>query len=221
MKSIDNWYYKNKTAFLKSNILNLGFAQYESDNELGVPALDYTYITDDDLKSTKLIGFNLAKSCKEPDGKAVHFFLHDYQFERVWNYPHRYINVLKRYKFILTPDFSPYGDMPKALWQYNIYRNRWCGKFYQDQGIKVVPTISFGSDEMLEYCLLGVQKNQTIAISTVGEGRWGQYKLLKRNWDRIIDTLQPKNIILFGKDLSSQLTGNIIHKKSKSVDYKE
>ena len=33
---------------------------------------------------------------KEPEGKGVHFFINDYQFERVWNNPDRYIEPSKR-----------------------------------------------------------------------------------------------------------------------------
>lgn len=51
-------------------------------------------------------------------------FIDDYQFERIWNTPERYVNVLKQYDCVLTPDFSLYMDMPRAMKVWNIYRSR-------------------------------------------------------------------------------------------------
>ena len=103
--------------------------------------------------------------------------------------------------------------MPKALKIYNIYRNRWCGRFWQDNGVNVIPTVTWSDEDSLEYCLDGIPKHSTIAISTMGEGRWGKWKSLKSYWNYVIDTLEPKTILLYGKDLSNDLSGNIIHKK--------
>lgn len=210
MKSIDNWYYKNKTRFMEQDILKLAHGQFESDNEWGIPVLKPCYIPSENLKKDRLIGFNHAKTSKVSANTGIHFWLHDYQFERVWNYPERYIEILKRYEFMTSPDFSPYADMPRVASMFNIYRNRWCGRYYQEQGIRVVPTITFGDEEIIDIALMGVPKGNTIAISTVGEGRWGEYKLLFKWWYYIIYKLEPKNVILYGKDLSSKLSGDIV-----------
>lgn len=61
-----------------------------------------------------LVGFNYAKTYTEKD-VGIHFFIDDYQFERVWNYPEKYIDILKQYDCILSPDFSLYMDMPMAM----------------------------------------------------------------------------------------------------------
>ena len=167
----------------------------------------------DDIESIPLQGFNYALKEKNPENIGVHFFLHDYQFERVWNYPDRYLPILDRFKFVLSPDFSPYSNMPRALKIYNVYRNRWCGRFWQDNGITVIPTVTWSDADSLQYCLDGIPKHSTIAISTMGEGRWAKWQSLRSNWDFVIDTLQPEQILLYGKDLSKELSGNIIHKR--------
>lgn len=202
---------KTSTRFLEQNVLNLAYAEYEGMGKYDIPEMKPVEI--DNLKDIPLQGFNFALKEKQPENIGVHFFLHDYQFERVWKYPDRYIDVLKKFAFVLSPDFSPYADMPKALKIYNVYRNRWCGRFWQDNGVTVIPTVTWSDEDSLEYCLDGVPKNSTIAISTMGEGRWGKWKSLKSSWNYIIDTLQPKTILLYGKDLSSELSGNIVHKK--------
>lgn len=210
MKSLDNKYQKEKTRFMEANVLNLAYGQFDCNGKYDIPIIKSNDI--DNIENTKLIGFNFARTRKQyQPNTGVHFFLHDYHFECLWHYPQRYIETFKRYKYILSPDYSPYADMPKATKIFNVYRNRWVGRYYQEQGIKVIPTITIGDDDSLDYCFDGVEKNSIIAISTMGEGRWGKYEKLIKHWDIMLNKLQPKQILLYGKDLSNELAGNIIH----------
>lgn len=77
------------------------------------------------------IGFNYAKSCKDPANKAVHFFVDDYQFNRLWTNPDAYLDMLRRFKAVCTPDFSTYTDFPKAVQIWNHYRKHWLGAYWQ------------------------------------------------------------------------------------------
>lgn len=202
---------KNQTRILEQNILNLSYAQFEGVGEYDIPMMLPTHINN--LKDIPIQGFNFALKERYPENKGVHFFLHDYQFERVWNYPDRYVDVLKKFAYVLSPDFSPYADMPKALQIYNVYRNRWCGRYWQDKGINVIPTFTMANYDTFDFCVAGIPKHSTIAISTMGEGRWGEYRNLYENWDRLLDRLEPDTILLYGKDISTSLGGNIVFKK--------
>ena len=116
------------------------------------------YLNDhvDNLKDIPIQGFNYALKEQHPENVGVHFFLHDYQFERVWNYPDRYTEILSKFAFVLSPDFSPYSDSPKAIQIYNVYRNRWCARYWQEYGIKVIPTITWANDDSLSYLSLSI-----------------------------------------------------------------
>ena len=194
---------KQQTRFMEQNICNLAYGQFKSDNKYSVPNMLPVEI--DNLEEVKLQGFNFCRKEKHPEGKACHFFLHDYMFECIWRYPDRYTEMLKKFDFVLSPDFSPYSDMPKCLQVYNVYRNRWCGRYWQEHGIKVVPTVTWSSVETLEFVLCGVPKHSTIAISTMGEGRWAKWQSLFESWQYVMETLEPKTILLYGKDLRKQL----------------
>lgn len=200
-----------KPKFSELNILNLEYGQYPGSGKYDIPMMLPVHI--DNLKDIPIQGFNFAISDKHRKGKGCHFWLHDYQFERVWNYPEKYIPILEEFEFVMSPDFSPYSDMPKVCQIYNVYRNRWCGRFWQEHGIKVIPTVTWSDDSSLEFCLDGIPKNSTIAISTMGEGRWAGWQSLKNNWKYVMDTLQPETVLLYGKDLTNELDGNIVHKK--------
>lgn len=202
---------KTSTRFLEQNIENLAYAQFEGVGEYEIPEMNPEFI--ENLENIPIQGFNFALKEKHPENIGVHFFLHDYQFERVWKYPDRYVDILKKFAFVMSPDFSPYADMPKALKIYNVYRNRWCGKFWQENGVRVIPTVTWSDADSLKYCLDGIPKNSTIAISSMGEGRWARWSQLKKAWPYVIGTLQPKQILLYGKNLSKELSGNIVYKR--------
>ena len=62
-----------------------------------------------------LIGFNELLTCKHPESAGVHFFLDDYQFERFWRQPQRYLAALAKCPLVIGPDFSLYTDFPAPL----------------------------------------------------------------------------------------------------------
>ena len=55
-----------------------------------------------------LIGFNELLTCKHPENAGVHFFLDDYQFERFWRMPERYLYALEKCPL----GFSTMGSAP-------------------------------------------------------------------------------------------------------------
>lgn len=58
------------------------------------------------------ISFNYAKGCEEPSAHGVHFFVDDYQFNRIWAHPDNYLGMMARFDTVCTPDFSTYTDFP-------------------------------------------------------------------------------------------------------------
>lgn len=97
-------------------------------------------IKNDGFIPKELLGFKYAKTSSVKD-VGIHFYLDDYQFERVWRFPERYIDLLFDYDCILSPDFSLYMDMPMSLKIWNVYRNRFLGAYYQREGLRVVPIV--------------------------------------------------------------------------------
>lgn len=132
------------------NYENVQRMLFDGTGEYDIPEIEPTQ-----FDNAEFIGFNYAKSTKNPESKAVHFFLDDYQFTRVWTDPDRYIPMLQRYKYVLTPDFSLYTDFPKPLQIYNHYRKHWLGAYWQMYGINVIPTICWSDRESFEWCFDG------------------------------------------------------------------
>ena len=149
----------------------------------------------------RLIGFNYAKSSSDKN-TGIHFFIDDYQFERVWNDPKKYTPILQEYDCILSPDFSLYTDMAMPLKIWNIYRSRFIGAFYQNCGIKVIPTVSWAEKETFDFCFCGIEPGGTVAVSTIGvKEQDDAFQIWKDGMDAMIEQLQPKTILVYGGQL--------------------
>ena len=157
---------------------------------------------------TQLLGFNYAMSSKYFN-KGIHFYLDDYQFERVWNAPEKYVPILKKYDFVLSPDFSLYLDMPKPLQIYNVYRSRLLGAYWQSEGINVIPTLSWSDENSFDFAFDGLEKGGTVTVSTVGILKNEQAKEIWTNgMAEMIKRVNPKKILIYGKPIDFDF-GNI------------
>lgn len=193
------------------NILNLEYAQFEGEGKYDIPKLEPVYELP---KIKEWIGFNYVLSDTNPEGKAVHFFIDDYQFERLWNTPERYVDKLKQYVCVATPDFSPYGDMPLATQIFNIYRKNWIGAYLQQNGVTVIPTVRASTDERsLEFYLDGFPKESIVLISNMWTKNKEQKEYFMREYRGMVETLNPKKIFMYGKEMD-ELKENIEYIKT-------
>ena len=169
-----------------------------------------------DYEPSELIGFNYALSAKDTDyDKCIHFFIDDYQFERVWNQPERYIDILSKFDAVLTPDFSLYMDMPRAIKIWNVYRSRLIGQMCQDYGLNVIPTVSWAEGETFEFCFDGLPKNGTLAISTIGIKKDElAIEIFRQGVNAMIKKLTPKKLLLYGGKVDCDFG------KTKTIEYK-
>ena len=162
----------------------------------------------DEVIPKELIGFNYAKSSSKKD-VGIHFYVDDYQFERVWNYPEKYIDILGEYECILSPDFSLYMDMPMSMKIWNVYRSRQIGAYYQQKGIPVIPTISWAEKETFKFCFEGIPQNSIVSVSTIGVK---QDKEALKIWEvgakEMIKRIKPSTILVYGGALDFDY-GNI------------
>lgn len=158
-------------------------------------------IENDHYVPKNLIGFNYAKTSSRKD-TGVHFYLDDYQFERVWNYPEKYVDILSQYECILTPDFSLYLDMPMPMKIWNTYRSRQIGAYYQSKGIKVVPTISWAEEDTYQFCFAGIPKGSIVSISTIGVKEDATaLQIWNAGMDEMIRVIEPSDILIYGGEL--------------------
>ena len=176
------------------DILHLG-EMFPSDNAYGIPTLARAEVI-----PARLVEWGsrprLLAASEEP-GAAVHFFVDDYRFESVWNQPGRSLEVLARVGCVLSPDFSLWRDMPIVMQQWNVYRSRWMGCYWQARGLEVIPTVSWS--HAYDFCYAGIPPGSVVAIASVGvkkdlEAR----RLFAAGYARMLDVLRPQAVLCYG-----------------------
>ena len=130
----------------------------------------------------------------------VVFYEHDIKFERLWNNPKQYLNKLKKFKGIISPDFSLYRNMPLVMQMWNTYRGRALANWFQKNGIEVIPNVRFGDERTFSFCFDGVEENKTVAIGTHGCIKRKEDKIFfEIGLARLVQRLSPKTIVVYGR----------------------
>ena len=204
--------YKYRTSpFLLRN-------QFTGKGKLQIPIIPKFQVQEGDFDQLRLIGFDKTKleNTNHLD-RMVHFFLYDYKFERVWKNPDADLEKLKRYRAVLSPDFSMYVEMAPVLQLYNTFRNRWCGAYFASKGIRVVPTVNWGNENTFEFCFDGVEKGSTVAVSTYmvseHDNRQDQKEFFLKGYNEMLKRIEPEKIICYNEPFP-EMRGDIVF-----VDY--
>lgn len=147
----------------------------------------------------KIIPFDKSLKVKNRKDYYVCFYCNDDSFKNIYNYPYKYLNYLKTFAGVITPDFSPYGDIKIIKQKTNINKNLELGYFYGNNNIKIIPNIRYGVQETMEEFYKAIPKGTLVSIGT-----YGFIKTLyeQNNYidflERLIDNLHPSGIIVYG-----------------------
>ena len=165
-------------------------------------------------EKVQFIGFNYAKTCEKQQKTdfGVHFFLDDYQFNRLWNRPDKYIPLLSKFKYVLSPDFSMYTDYPKAMQMWKQYQKHWLGAYMELFGIKVIPTVGWSDKDSFKWCFDGEPRNSIVAVSSIGTQKDKESKqLFLEGYNKMLEVLKPTKILFWGNIPNEIDKSNVIH----------
>ena len=172
----------------KYDVENFARAQFELTGKYQLPTL---YKQEFDILKNPM-PFNFIKSKK---AESVHFFIHDYQFERIFKNIERYIMMMKNkaVKQVYTADCSLYTDYPLAMQIWQTYKNRWCGAYFQSAGFEVIPTITWSSEDSFEFCFDGIEKGSIVAVSDVGT----ENNSFMLGYSEMLKRIRPSKVVLY------------------------
>lgn len=171
----------------------------------GIPVISSTELPAVD----QWMPFNYLPGSGADDHEGVSMYVDDYQINRLWNQPTRYVDMLSKAGLVLTPDYSLYTDVPVTLNLYNHYRKHWLGAYWQRHGVKVVPTICWSDENSFDYCFDGEPVSAVVSVSSVGTQRRADTKAaFLRGYDAMLERLQPQTVLFFG-NIPRECRGNI------------
>lgn len=199
----------SKTKRLNPLFLRNG---YETRGKYGIPLVKKQDIP---LENISLIACSDTRknASLESRKSGVHFFVDDYRFDNVYKNPKKSLEKYSQYAFLLTPDFSTYSEMD--IWRQieSVAHSRWTGAFWQDNGRKVVATITWSTPSSYEFCFDGVEENSVVAVGMIGSKR--NKKGFMDGYNEMLRRINPQAVICFGEPFK-EMQGNII-----KVDYME
>ena len=182
---------------MRKTDLNLELISDNLSGKYDIPKISSGY----EMPPKTLLPFNMAKGCCDSES-AIHFFVDDYQFERVWRSPMRYVELLRQFQCVLSPDFNLYTDMPLAMKIWNVYRSRLIGSFWQKQGLNVVPTLQWAEPQTYDFCFSGIEPGGMVAVSTLGAAK---HRVSKCFWQsgmaEAVRRLKPITILCYGEPI--------------------
>lgn len=202
----ENYLYRTSPFMLRNQFLGSGYWR--------IPIIPKASFTDDEFHDLRLIGYDRTKPDDERNlDRMVHFFLYDYKFERVWKHPDQDVEKLKRYRAILSPDFSMYLEMAPVMQLYNVFRNRWCGAYFSSKGIRIVPTVSWGDENTFDFFFDGIPQGSTVAVSTYMVSAHGnhddQKEFFLNGYREMLRRIEPERIICYNEPFP-EMEGNIV-----------
>ncbi len=188
------------------NYENMEQRIYDGVGKYGIPEIQLAQF---DMPK-EFVAFSAAAQCQHREDRGVHFFIDDYRFNRLWTAPDKYLDMLRQFQCVMTPDFSLYTDFPKAVQIYNHYRKHWVGAYLQENDIPVIPTIGWSDESSFEWCFDGEPAHSIVAVSSVGTQKNKESKeLFLRGYKEMVRRLEPETIIFYGK-VPEECLGNIV-----------
>ena len=171
------------------------------------------------IQPTKTSGTEFLRFCdwRGTDDYAnliAHFYYSDFKFISAWREPDKYVERLRAFKAVIAPDFSLYTDFPRALQILSCYRRQWVAAYWQSLGLDVIPDVVWGDESSYEFCFDGIPKGGTVAVSSVGVARDGDWNgkdgdVFRNGYNEMLKRLEPETVLYYGT-LIEGLEGNIV-----------
>ncbi len=187
---------KNKQRLVRNEFKGVG--------KYGMPLIKKQKI---DLDKIELWNYTKTKLQDEDNKhKTIHFFTYDWLFDNVYEKANVTLEKLDQYYALLTPEFSTYKDMPLARQIDSVFKNRWCGAFWQKQGMKVIPTVCCAGEDSYDFCFDGIEQGSVVAVSTYCREEYKREFM--KSYNKMMEVIKPAGIICYGTPFE-EMTGNI------------
>lgn len=175
----------------------------------GFPKISPTQSIPEDV-----ISFNEWMANGHPEKYWVDHFVDDYRFNCVYSNCDRYLERYRKAKGVIGTDFSAYRNMPAYRRKDSVGKNRELDFYLQQNGIDVIPVVSYAYPRDFEWCLDGLPSNSSVAISTNGSMQnFVSHEMFIEGAIEVQKRLHPSHLIIAGGPVPEldALFGNIVY----------
>lgn len=174
----------------------------------------------------RLVPFSQRKRSRNKND-FICFYEHDIKFREILTNTEDYVDELKQYAGVISPDCSLYLDAPLCVQIASIYLNRAVGYYLSTQGIYVIPNIRWGDERTYTDVLFGekvafqgVDKHSIVSIGTYGQIKTVESKrYFREGLQAMLDELEPRVVLVYGAMPDSIFHG--LSAKTEFVHYQD
>lgn len=155
----------------------------------------------------------------------VCFYERDINFREILTNTEEYVEDLKRFPGIITPDCSLYIDAPLCIQIADIYLNRAIGYYLSQQGIYTIPNIRWGDERTYttelfdeKVAFRGVDRHSIVSIGTYGQIQTKENKqYFREGLIEMLKELEPEVVLVYGSMSDSIFHG--LETKTRFIGY--
>ena len=149
----------------------------------------------------------------------VCFYEHDINFREIITNTENYIEDLKRFPGVVSPDCSLYIDAPLCVQIADIYLNRAVGYYLREQGLYVVHNIRWGDERTYttelfgeKVAFQGVDKHSIVSVGTYGQIKSAESKrYFREGLVEMLNELEPEVVLVYGS-MPEKIFGDLMNK---------
>ncbi|MCM1029450.1 MAG: DUF4417 domain-containing protein [Alloprevotella sp.] len=135
----------------------------------------------------------------------VVFYEPDVNFARILHNPKRYVSCLKKFPYVVGPDFSQKIGMNPFVCFSNSWWNKALTAYFQSLGIAMIPNATWSTPASYEYAFKGIPQRSVIAINSNGiKGNAAALYLWRKGYEEALRVLDPILIIRYGDKLPGE-----------------
>ncbi|OQW91395.1 MAG: hypothetical protein BWK78_04740 [Thiotrichaceae bacterium IS1] len=128
--------------------------------------------------------------------RAVHFYVDDFRMNTTFHKPAKCLDYVRGFQFAVGPDFSVAIDLPHAVNVWNVFRSRWVSRFWQENNIKVVPSVTWGSFESFAYVFQSLPSASVLSVRCDVDD--SSNPLFLEGYEYMCSLLKPKLVLVLG-----------------------
>lgn len=137
---------------------------------------------------------------------ARHLFVDDWRLEHLWRKPGEGLGKAILQGVVTAPDFTIDNHFPYPLALYQAWRSRILARYWQSEGVIVVPVLMWGASHTWEVCASSIEPGSVVAVR-------GPQKTTETAWLTgmlyMIEKIKPSLILHFGR--KAEYPANVLY----------
>lgn len=173
---------------------------------------------------TGMVPFSIRERGLE-NNDFVCFYENDINFRDILTETESYVEDIRRFPGMISPDCSLYLDAPLCVQIADIYLNRAVGHYMQKQGIYVIPNVRWGDERTYttelfrdKVAFWGAPHHSIVSVGTYGQIKTAESKrIFREGLIAMLDELEPEVVLVYGSMNEKIFSG--LENRTKFVDY--